>query len=112
MIMIFSRLPKRSSATIVQQMNCITSKQMFLDFFSGKPLNIPPGSEQRSFDCEDQVDVDWDSRKVVEADNLIDQHFMRQSYLDALHPQTVSESNQSADNNPPASDPGTQEEGN
>lgn len=84
----FNRLPRRSSATIVQQMNCLSTKQMYKDFFAGKPLNIPAGSDQRSFDCEDQVNVDWDSDQLQDADNLIDQHFMREKFVEHFNPKS------------------------
>lgn len=79
-------LRSRSSATIVQQMNCCTTRQMFLDFFSGKSVSLPSGSEQRSFDFDDQTKVDFDAPSISEADNLIEQHFMRETYMEHLHP--------------------------
>ena len=84
----FKSLPCRSSATIVQQMNCLSTKQMYKDFFAGKPLNIPAGSDQRSFDCESQTDVDWDSAQLQDADNLIDQHFMRDKFVEHFNPKS------------------------
>lgn len=84
----FSRLPKRSSASIVQQMNTISTKDMYRDFFAGKPLNIPAGSDQRSFDCEDQTKVDWDSDSLKDCDNLIEQHFMREKFVEHFNPKS------------------------
>lgn len=84
----FARLPKRSSATIVQQMNTISTRDMFRDFFAGKPLNIPNGSNQRSFDCVDQTKVDWDSDRLQDCDNLIDQHFMRDEFVEHFNPKS------------------------
>lgn len=84
----FYKLPKRSSATIVQQMNTISTKDMYRDFFAGKPLNIPAGSDQRSFDCSDQTNVDWDSDTLKDSDNLIEQHFAREKYIEHFNPKT------------------------
>lgn len=96
----FSRLPKRSSATIVQQMNTISTRDMFLDFFAGKPLNLPSGSDQRSFDCDSQVDVNWDADTLQDAPNLIDQHFMRDEFIEHFNPKSPA-----ADPAPAPADP-------
>ena len=80
----FSRLPKRSSASIVQQMNCASTKQIFKDFYSGKPIDLPAGSDNRSFDFDDQTSVDFDQDFFREAENLIDQHFMQQKVIDSF----------------------------
>lgn len=76
----------RDCKTIVQQMNCYTTKQMFLDFFAGKQVSLPAGSDQRSFDFEDQSKVDWDAPSIHDSENLIEQHFMREDYIKHLHP--------------------------
>lgn len=81
-----TKLPARDCKTIVQQMNCYTTKQMFLDFFAGRQVSLPPGSDQRSFDCEDQTNVDWNAPSIQEAENLIEQHFERENYIKHLHP--------------------------
>ena len=83
---IINKLPARSRQTIVQQTNTISTRQVFKDFFAGKPLNIPAGSDQRSFDFDDQTKVDFDAPRIKEAENLIDQHFMRERFMEHLHP--------------------------
>lgn len=80
----FAKLPKRSSASIVQQMNFASTKQIFKDFYSGKPIDLPAGSDNRSFDFDDQTSVDFDKDFFREAVNLIDQHFMQQKVVDAF----------------------------
>ena len=89
--MIFSKLPRRSCATTVQQMNCLSTKDMYRDFFAGKPLNIPAGSDQRSFDFSDQTQVDWDAPLLADADNLIDQHFMREKFVEHFNPKSPAQ---------------------
>lgn len=83
---IYRKLPARSGKTIVQQTNTINTRQVFKDFFAGKPLNIPAGSDQRSFDFDDQTKVDFDVPQIREAENLIDQHFKRAEFMEHLHP--------------------------
>lgn len=98
----FSRLKKRSSATIVQQMNTISTKDMYRDFFAGKPLNIPAGSDQRSFDCEDQTKIDWDADTLQDSDNLIEQHFMREKFVEHFNPKSPASDPASAPDPAPA----------
>lgn len=80
----FTRLPKRSCSSIVQQMNCASTKQIFKDFYSGKPIDLPAGSDNRSFDFDDQSSVDFDQDFFRDAENLIDQHFMQQKVVDSF----------------------------
>lgn len=67
-------------------MNCYTTRQMYLDYFSGKSVSLPAGSEQRSFDFDDQTEVDFEAKTISEAPNLIEQHFMREAYTEHLNP--------------------------
>ena len=77
----------RSTTSIVQQMNCYSTRQMFLDFYSGKKIDLPSGVDQRSFDFDDHAKVDFEAELLQDSPNLIEQHFMREKFMEHLHPE-------------------------
>lgn len=76
------KLPPRSTATIVQQMNTISTKKLIRDYMSGKPVDLPAGVDSSSFDFDDQTKVDWDTPLMTEAESLIDQYMNRDKFTE------------------------------
>lgn len=81
----FRRINPCDPKSIVQITNCISTKEMIKDHFSGRQVSLPTGSDSRSFDFPDGK-VDWDKSQISEAPDLIEQSFMRDQFAEHLSP--------------------------
>lgn len=84
----------RSTVTIVQQMNTITTADALRQLASGKIIDLPAGSSPRSYDFDDQTKVDFDAERFGSFsnpqfdgfENLIDQSLNAGKIAEHLHP--------------------------
>lgn len=76
----------RSVETIVQQMNVVCTKDVLRDVANGRPLDINPGSQAKSYDFDDQTQIDWDKPQFEGFESLIDQHVNRSKIAEHLSP--------------------------
>lgn len=81
------RLYHRSTATIVQQENGQTTRDILKGLSNGQGVDLNPGSQSRSFDCDSQRDVDFDKPIFEGFEDLMDQHLSKDKIYEHLHPQ-------------------------
>lgn len=102
------RIIPRSTATIVQQMNTISTRDALKKIANNAPLDLPSGTSPRTYDFDDQSNVDFDKPRFGQMsnpqfdgfENLIDQHCNAAKISEHLHPTPPV-----ADPLPPVADP-------
>lgn len=81
----------RPVETIVQQTNCVNTKQLMRDLNAGKVLDMNPGSLSRSYDFPDGS-ANFDQPRFEGFESLIDQHVNSDKISEHLHPTPPSDS--------------------
>lgn len=102
------RIIPRSTATIVQQMNTMSTRDALKKIANRAPLDLPSGTSPRTFDFDDQNNVDFDKSRFGPMsnpqfdgfENLIDQHCNAGKISEHLHPTPLD-----PDPVPPVPDP-------
>lgn len=90
------RLKVRPSSSIVQQTAVANVRSVFSDMAKGNPVNFSTKGVPGSYDF-DGVDVDWDSPKIDQAPNKIEQQLHPEKYLTGVKEMIESK--------PPVQDP-------
>lgn len=88
------RIKPRSTVTIVQQMNTVSTRDALKRIANRAPLDLPSGTSPRTFDFDDQNKVDFDKPLFGQMSNpqfdgfesLIDQHCNASKISEHLHP--------------------------
>lgn len=110
-------LKPRSTASIVQQMNTLSTADALRQIASGRMVDLPAGSAPRSYDFDDQTKVEFDAPRFGSFnnpqfdgfENLIDQSINASKIVEHLHPASPisSETSISAPSSAPIVDPAT-----
>lgn len=76
----------RSTHSIVQQTNTVSTKQMLIDYHNGRGVDLPQGAIPKTYDCDSQAEVDFDSARFEGFESLIDQHCNANKITEHLSP--------------------------
>lgn len=74
------RIFPRPTRSIVQQTPTLSTREAFIRFNSGEVLEFPNSLGAESFDCESSDNVDWDSPRIEQAPNKIEQYLNPKKY--------------------------------